>query len=339
MKKLDLEKIMNIIQPGMKIPFYIDGIISRRKKIEIQDTILIAGTPRSGTTWLMEILGTIKGYTYLFEPLQPAWFPESRKIGFDSRTYIPYETDWAEGEDYLKKVFSGRIVSNLPLYGSKPKMAIRRLFGDKLIIKAVRMNRLLPWIAERFQIHSIVYIIRHPCAVVASQLKTKFYGYNSGSPPYRSIFPTRDMVLNDAYKIDILDSERVERIKKIKTQEEILAAIWCLDNLIPLSSPKKHLLTTVIYEKLIRYGEAEINRLFSEIEEDIPESAYKNLKIPSILTMRDEIKTVKNVDKQLSKWKSYLSKIQIEKILNIVSDFGLDFYTEKAEPNYENIKL
>ena len=57
--------------------------------------------------------------------------------------------------------------------------------------------------------------------------------------------------------------------------------------------------------------------------------------------MKDEAtkKVIRDADKQLSKWKKYLSEKQIQRILKVVSDFGLDFYTEDIEPDYNNINI
>jgi hypothetical protein len=96
----------------------------------------------------------------------------------------------------------------------------------------------------------------------------------------------------------------------------------------------------VIYEKLIKAGGKEITRLFNEIgEKNIPRSAYKNLKIPSYVTQKNDKKVVSNLDLQLSKWKESLTEKQIERILSIVSAFGLDFYTEEIEPDYDKIGI
>jgi hypothetical protein len=217
---------------------------------------------------------------------------------------------------------------------------MHRLLGNKLVVKSIGLSRLLPWISKRFELRGIYFIIRHPCAVVASQIKTGWCGYHLTSPPYSDIFPTRQQVLEEASEIEGLDQSLINKLEKIQTQDEILAAVWCLDNYVPLSFSKPHPWITVIYEKIKTMGEEEIIRLFNEIGmKDIPPSAFRNLNIPSMLTLRGENKIVKRAEKQLSKWKESLSKKQIERILKIVSDFGLDFYTENIEPDYDNIEI
>ena len=143
------------------IPRFFEKIVFSNKKIDLQDTILIAGAPRSGTTWLMDIIKNIPNYTWIFEPINPGWFPESFEYGFRSRTYLPVEKDWEAGEEYLNKVFTGKVYSRIPPYLPDPRETMRRLLGNKLIVKSIRLNRLLPWINKRFRLRDILLIIRN----------------------------------------------------------------------------------------------------------------------------------------------------------------------------------
>ncbi len=334
---LDTVQLLKMMKPVMIPLQYFDKLVFRSKKIDSKDTILLVGTPRSGTTWLMEIFRTLPGYVSLFEPVNPIFFPESYEVGFKPRKYLPAENNWSEGREYLLKTFSGKTYTSVPLYQLNPEMIMNRILGNKLIVKAIGLNRVLPWIAKTFDLRGIIFIIRHPCAVIASQLKTGYCGYHLYSPPYSDIFPTLDNVLEEASEIPEIDDNLLNRLKNIKTQEEILAAIWCLDNYVPLNYKKPHPWIFVVYEKIITEGESEIKQLFTKIgEENIPKSAIQKLNIPSMLAPRDELKVVKNSSKQLSKWKKNLTKKQVDRILSIVSDFGLDFYTEDIEPDYEN---
>lgn len=337
---------------------HLNKVIFNSKKFDIRDTIILTGSPRSGTTLLMEILGVIPGYASLFEPLNPIYYPESIEVGFQSRTYLPPNIDWQEGKKYLQKVFTGDLTYNSSwlekgdyskqnfnsivsgyLGQLKPEKLMHQLLGSKLIVKFVRLNRLLPWVAERFQLRSMIFIIRHPCAQVASRFKPG-QKLPSDLLPNMKPFPTQDEILDEASKIEGLDHSLLNRLKKIDTLEEILAASWCLDTYVPLSYPKSHPWTVVTYEKLIKDGENEIIRIFNEIgEKNVPRSAFRHLKIPSMVTQKNDHNLVRRADEQLSKWKKSLSEKQIERILKIVSAFGLDFYTENLEPDYENISI
>jgi hypothetical protein len=331
MSKLE-QKMTKIIQSW-------DRSLLSHKKFNIEDSILIAGTPRSGTTWLMEIIGAIPGYTFLFEPLNPIRSPPGLfKTGFHSRTYLPADVAWVEGERYLEKVFTGCLPGPPPL--PKPRTIIRRIFADKLIIKSINMTRLLPWISKRFSLRDILFIIRHPCAVVASQLQTGLCAYVPASPEGKNSFPTINTLVNEASRIINLEKNVLNRLKKIKTIEEILAAVWCLDNYVPLSSPKPHPWKTIVYERLVKNSEKEIILLYNKLgEKMIPSSVMRRLNVPSASTILGErIRRTKNRDARLSKWTNYLSETQKKNILDIVALFALDFYSQKVEPEYKKVK-
>ena len=331
-KNMDFKLNMN--------PFYLfDKVISKGKKIALKDSILLIGSPRSGTTWLMELFENIPGYTYIFEPLQALWFPSSTKVGFEQRPYRTPDANWPKCEEYLFKIFTGQIVGYNPLFKYNLKMTMNRILSKKLIVKSIRLSRLLPWIANRFQLRNITYIIRHPCAVIASQIKTGFGGYQNYYP-FTNRFPTREGLILEASSIDILDSNIIEKLKRIKTTEELLAVAWCLDNYVPLFYLDSHKWNMIIYEKLVTDGETELRKLFREIgEEDSADLAINQLNKPSMLTVEKELKTVPSTDIQLSKWKKSLSNDQIKRILKIVEDFGLNFYTDSIEPDYDNIRI
>ncbi|KYK22564.1 hypothetical protein AYK24_01865 [Thermoplasmatales archaeon SG8-52-4] len=334
---MNSQKQQKINQLSTRSLYVFDRFISKRKKFDISDSILVAGAPRSGTTWLMELFEKIPGYTYVFEPFQPEWFPDSLKTGFKNRLYLLPDMNWLEGEEYLKQIFTGKIVSLSPFYISKISMLGNRIFSNKLIVKSVRITRLLPWVEKRFELKNIFFIIRHPCAVVASQLKTGITGYQYDVPPYDDRFPTLKEIIKEASQMDFIKQSLIEKLKKIDSQEEILATTWCLDNIVPLNQ-KNTKWQTLIYEKLVSNGEIELKHIFEKISEKKSlRSAIDHMKTPSLLTFNDAKALIKNSNLQLSKWKKSLSKKQVERIIKIISDFDLDFYTEENEPNYGKI--
>jgi hypothetical protein len=328
--KTEIQKIIN--------NFY-ERLISS-KKINISDTILIAGSPRSGTTWLMELMGRTPFYWSIFEPLNPNWFPESLQKGFTSRTYLPPEIEWAEGEDYLRKVFTGKIFSSNTeqFVISDLKSMFYSIFANKIIVKEVRINRLLPWIIKRYQLKGTILILRHPCAVICSQLKTGYTAYHPTHSLYENIIPSNENIFQEATAVDGLDQNLLNKIKRLNTPEELLAATWCLDTYVPLHASQPHPWMTVIYEKLFKQGEKEITEIFNFIGQNkIPSSILVRIKHPSRVTNKSEWNTLQSTNQQLNKWKHTLTGHQITRILKVVSDFGLDFYTEDPEPDYERL--
>ena len=141
----------------------------------IDDTIAIFGTPRSGTTWLMEMMGSLPDYLSYFEPFHPGWFSPPLEEGLQVRPFIHPERTDIEYNEYLRKVFQGRVISNAPHF--KLKELQKRLFADKVLVKFIRANRILPWILNNFELRGSILIIRHPCATIASQFNSGITGY------------------------------------------------------------------------------------------------------------------------------------------------------------------
>ena len=122
----------------------------------------------------------------------------------------------------------------------------------------------------------------------------------------------------------------------IETWEEVLAATWCMDYFAPLSTPQPHPWVLVTYEKLVRHGQEEIQRIFNALELEVPESAAKRLRVPS-KSVREHSPILAG-EEPLAGWTKYLSKEQVERILHLVSAFGLDFYDDGLEPDYERVE-
>jgi len=173
-------------------------------------------------------------------------------------------------------------------------------------------------------------IIRHPCAVLASQLE------HGGWAP--------DQLAHDVGSKEALgqmpDEVRdrfAEVLGNVSSRLEMMAARWCLDYYIPLIeyADRGHPWTLVSYERLVLDGESEMDRVLSALDVEMTEAVRKQLTVASEYASND-LKT-SDRSKQLAKWRSRLSDQQIDRILDIVSAFGLDFHGEKLEPDYDQL--
>lgn len=308
------------LKRSLKFPFRIVDQLTFDCGFDVEDTIVISGSPRSGTTWLMELLQQLPGYTTLFEPFHHKWFPETEKRGFSLRPYIPQGQGDEAMEEYLEDVFSGCVCSKNPQYRFSLDNTWKRLKADKLVVKFVRANRLIPWMLERFNVRAIVYMVRHPCATIASQLRTSYTGYD-----IYKVVPDREEILFDAEKIG-LDSETMYQIKDLKSDEELLAAAWAMDQIVPLRDNKSKIYL-LSYESLFKNNEKELKKILSFLEEmEYYEKMLSKINRPSIVSgdlMDDGIKS------KLSSWKKELSEEQIEKIRKTLVKFSIYFDEEK----------
>ncbi|QDA32213.1 sulfotransferase [Thermococcus indicus] len=307
--------------------YTLDLITAHLHNFKTDGTVVISGTPRSGSTWLMELLESLPEYKSIFEPFHPSWYPEFKKLGIPYEPYVPAQGDYPKLRTYLEKVFTGRAYARFPyMQYLRLGTIIRRFKASKLLVKFVRANTMLPWIANTFNLRAIYFIIRHPCATIASQLATGFFSKI-----------TVGQLLNEVNKVPELaeDEELVTRLRGINSEIERLATIWAFENYIPLASEKPYPWYTVIYERLVVNPEEELKVIFGYLGEEVPEGAVKRIQTPSRVTRKIYGKEHIGTPRQLLKWREKLSERQVREILEVVSWFGLDFYTAEPEPDYD----
>jgi len=285
-------------------------------KLSPQDVITITGSPRSGTTWLSSMFSAPRGVTVINEPLSLRK-QGIKELGFSWRTFILPGEERYDIKKYFDMLFSGRIANG---YNTKDTPFIE-IFGTKVwSVKFIRANRLLPWIVENFQLRrKPLLVIRHPCGVVYSQMKHPLFS------PLKRV---------GAYDQELIEKHfpQFKPLLKVRTEEEIRALTWALDNFVPLHywSPEKWMLLS--YEELVLDSRRVLERVYSEWGQELPPEALSRARKRS-----REAKEWSQFDdkgvKKLGVWREYLSKRQIHAILDIAHQVGLEF-SEDIEPDY-----
>lgn len=288
------------------------------KNYDIHNTIIITGAPRAGTTWLGEVMSTLPGYRMLYEPLDMNRHTEARVMNLGWRPYIAPGTDWPEAEVFLRRILTGHLLDR-SIVTQLSMMQI--VTGNGWVVKFVNACAILKWMTERFPTRKPIMIIRHPCAVVASQIRS---GKQTFAIPM-NITPS----FAEAYP------EFADYMGTLKSQEEVRTAHWCMQYYPPLSLPKPHPWHLVTYERLVRQGPTELERIFDAIGIEMPVDAIEHLGVPSATTK--QWSNVISGKDPLAGWKYNLTKEQIRQILGVVSAFGLEFYGDELEPDYDRL--
>ena len=191
-------------------------------------------------------------------------------------------------------------------------MGLREACGsNKMIVKFVRANRILPWMCRTFNVPPPILLIRHPCAVVASQLNCAWMNTERPeAPPFLDDYPSFRSALS-----------RTEGV------EENLAARWALDQLPALLHQPPNPWFIVTYEDLVLHPSSTLGEIFKMWGLDVDiEEAIKGLAKPSRVVGRLGISGTGG-------WRDQLSREQISRILGVVNAFGLTFYDEGEEAN------
>lgn len=276
--------------------FYLNPEADPRK------SILIAGTARSGTTWLGDIIASQLPSRVLFEPFNPDLVPEYR--GFHYFQYLRPGTAHPEFGAFARKVFTGALRNRWVDRQNE------RIHSQYRLIKEIRINLALKWLHDNFPEVPLLLLVRHPCAVVLSRMELGWATDRDIEP----LLSQPDLVADHLTPYMAL-------IQNATTDEEKHAVIWSVSNLVPLKQFQPNEIKIVYYENLCTRPALELPAIFAAIGQ--PYHASKNAVIsrPS-QTTRVASAVVDGTDK-ISAWKKRLSAEQIENILQVVEAFGL----------------
>lgn len=200
-----------------------------------ENSIVVFSDPRGGSTWLAEIIHTIPQSFIYWEPLSLNHIKEVRSIKFGWRQHIPENIKWPEAKYFFDKILSCKILNEWTTLKFNPQQYLR---GRIPIIKFCRGNDLLKWIVNQYNFrYKPIHLVRHPVAVVASQLKQSGWNYN-----YQKFF-IPNMPFNDKYQ------KHAIFLNSLDSKEEALIANWCITNKSVLEGGEKWM--TIFYENLI----------------------------------------------------------------------------------------
>jgi hypothetical protein len=131
--------------------------------------------------------------------------------------------------------------------------------------------------------------------------------------------------------IDDFLADKMEVIGRAKTAEEKHAIIWSISNLVPICQFHSHQLNTIFYENLCSQPEQEFPKIFRAIGHEYDDSIFAAAMQQSTTAIRSSA-IVTGGDK-LTRWKDELSSKQIDQILTVVVEFGLDYiYGDSVTP-------
>jgi len=160
----------------------------------------------------------------------------------------------------------------------------------------------------------VIFITRHPCATISSQFRTGYTGYDT-----ERFIPSVVQVVEDAFKLGF-ESNILKKLEGLKTEAEILAAIWAMDQIIPLRE-KNEKIFIISYEDLLFYPEQTITHLLRFLNEmNHYENIIKKVETPSMTSRKKSSKEVKEVT-----WKDQITAVQIEEIRGVLEWFGISF--------------
>ncbi len=188
------------------------NLVARQTNYDIENTILIIGSTRSGTTFLMESINQNNDYRLIFEPFNNTYTKEWLK--FDTREYIdPTHTD-NHKKRAVHNILTGQI-SNLWVNRYN-----RKIRSDRRLVKAVRANLLMDHIRAEYPNLQVVYLVRNPYDVVASRINMNFDARDIHQVLNQSTFLAK-------HYSDINIGDLKTELTSVEAKH---VALWCFEN-------------------------------------------------------------------------------------------------------------
>jgi len=309
---------------------------NQTRSISEDNTICLFCQPRGGSTWLSEILLHTPNTVLIDEPLwrgqvsapfaKPDYYKRKVKkiadLNFFYNQSIPEEIEWPEAQAAFEEILAGRSIS-IGLYDEQDLKRLRK--GTVYITKFNYANLLAPWLIRHFECKAIV-LTRHPCAVIASQLKL---------PAWKNI-DCKQAESSTSLLHHEQFSTALDIVGQIDSREKYLALIWALgfkNTAMHRNNNTKWL--TVSYESLLINTKEEISRIDQRFSTGLADLNIDYGR-PSKSTRFDSAKNLED-NAQLTSWKRNLSARQIATILDVLEKLEIEIYTDKVEPSYDRL--
>lgn len=258
--------------------------------------VLIISMPRSGSSWVGEILGISPGSLYLREPITQTYL-KARDAG---PSFFEFNEDNLPEtyQDSAKNVFAG-----LPLFNSSitryPKQwGLLKRKHKRIVAKEVNPF-ILCWLIKHFQ-PRIIYLIRHPASVADSFHRL---GYNGKQLKPRLSKKTLEKYDNYEHFTDSFWSEH-GALQAIILKETMTIAQDYQD------------FRLVFYEDLCLNTLSAFKKLFDFVELEWDQTIEKQIIQRSFPETVDNhnFSTQRNSSCEVNKWKRQLSENQIQEV-------------------------
>lgn len=280
---------------------------------DYRNTVFVAGTGRSGTTWLEDIVNFAHDHRILFEPFHSKEVPLLSHWNY--RQYLRPEQYDARYLVPARKILSGRVRNQWVDQLNTKHLVSRRL------VKDIRANLILHWIHAHFPEVPIVLLLRHPCAVASSKLAL-------GWKTHLSDFTCQPDLVEDHLLpyLDVIESAHDDFERHI--------VLWCVENLVPLRQFSAGEIHVCFYEHLCTQPEREARALTTYLRREFRPSMLDGLGRPSALSKQHS--AIVNGGNVLDAWCKRITPSQVERAIELLEAFGMDrLYGEGTLPKVQ----
>ncbi len=295
----------------------------------IDSPIIVLSFGRSGSTWISDIISKNLGGLLLFEPLHPETCPFAEDACYGDgwqldRRLRPFF------EKVLAKTYRNRWLLRNHLF--QPLESVSQTYVDMiweetriLGFKEIRANYMIDWLINTLNAR-IVYLVRHPAAVIASLRRRKNFWNEFGFEKHWELFQTH-VVHHPRYQ-DVLQPYQ-KYIADAHSRPQKEAVMWSVSHKLASAAMHKRRLPIFYYEDFYTRPFATTRKLIRYVGGN-PEAIHPaHIFVPSMTTIRTVHGLTSSESDFASKgwaifWEDILSPQELSEIMDIVHAFELE---------------
>jgi hypothetical protein len=295
-----------------------------------RNIVVLAGSGRSGTTWLGSILDTYSRADYFYEidayPELAFDSPDLLRSKYPFTQWLKYSPTWVQRLEHrlLLELQQRRMMSATVARALRIRNRYRYKTGkkDTNLFKVVQLFSFAVGLGELASRHrgrlKVVHLVRNPYAQLVSQRRMKTSAKAIPEKPFNKAFES------------MLTNPRLEKYRNLAKEYEDApwlekcAVVWWVGNEVVMGEQMAGK-TTVIFERLARNPLREVERLFEFLGWPLSSETHDH-----ILETTDAARAEpgnhaihKKADHVLHQWRENLSYEDYQRAARVLEECGL----------------
>lgn len=277
--------------------------------------VFLFSMPRSGSTWLMELIWTQPGFKFCDEPLDLRNALVRQHLGIAEWQDLYDQNAALALQDYFRAFCDGRSGFMNP----SPLRRYYRPVTHRIVFKVIHGGEdRINWFRDAFN-GRVVFLVRHPIAVSLS----------------REVYPRLQAFLSSDYRRHMAKDQLDYALRICETGTKLEQGVlsWCLQNAIPLGEAADDW-AIVSYEQMVLEPQPVIMYLVDKLELPEPGRMLERLTTPSGVKAKSDAETQQVLEDAtnrrswlVEKWRKQVSESEERRVMEILKRFDLDVYS------------